>query len=211
MKHVQECTFPPAEPTREEMMAYQYLVWKENEKLLHEKADLARRKELADASSARRAAYSFSSSGPNVTQDNRRSRPRINLMTDAERAVATRNLDSSIMTEDADGIPIPRTASGALMSLSTYLRATQPPEGDPRAALHRQHPSAPLGRGGVNPRSHTRSNNSIMRRSRQTRPRKSSTRRSTHPTSTGGRGRPQRHHTATGRPQPLQEARQCPG
>ena len=138
MKHVQECTVPPPESTREDMMAYQYLVWKENEKLLREKADLARRKELADESSARRAAYSFSSSGQDVTQRGKRPRSRINLTSDAERDVATRNLDSSLMTEDADGIPVPKIAAGAFMSLSTYLRATQPPEGDPRAAVHRQ-------------------------------------------------------------------------
>ena len=36
------------------------------------------------------------------------------------------------------GVPIPKTATGALMSVATYLQATQPPENDPRAALHRQ-------------------------------------------------------------------------
>ena len=59
-------------------------------------------------------------------------------MTDEERAVFTRNLESSYMTEDAEGIPAPKTASAALMSIGTYLQLTQPPEGDPRANVHKQ-------------------------------------------------------------------------
>ena len=59
-------------------------------------------------------------------------------MTDAERAGATRNLKSSYVTEDTEGIPVPKTTSAALMSIGTYLRLTQPPEGDPRANVHKQ-------------------------------------------------------------------------
>ena len=59
-------------------------------------------------------------------------------MTDEERIAATRNLESSYLTEDAEGIPVPRTTSAALMSIGTYLQLTQPPEGDPRANVHRQ-------------------------------------------------------------------------
>ena len=53
-----------------------------------------------------------------------------------ERAQITRNL--SFMTEDADGIPVPKTAAGALFSVGAYLKALQPPADDPAAALHRQ-------------------------------------------------------------------------
>ena len=42
------------------------------------------------------------------------------------------------MSLDEEGIPIPRTAIGALMSVAMYLQATQPPEDDSRAALHRR-------------------------------------------------------------------------
>ena len=59
-------------------------------------------------------------------------------MTDEERAGATRNLESSYITEDTEGIPVPKTASAALMSIGTYLQLTQPPEGDPRANVHKQ-------------------------------------------------------------------------
>ena len=59
-------------------------------------------------------------------------------MTDADRARVTRNLDSSFVTEDENGIPVPKTANAAIMSVETYLRLTQPPEGDPRALLHKQ-------------------------------------------------------------------------
>ena len=42
------------------------------------------------------------------------------------------------MSLDEEGIPVPKTATGALMSVATYLQATQPLENDPRAALHHQ-------------------------------------------------------------------------
>ena len=59
-------------------------------------------------------------------------------MTNAERVGATRNLESPYVTEDTEGIPVPKTTSAALMSIGTYLQLTQPPEGDPRANVHRQ-------------------------------------------------------------------------
>ena len=59
-------------------------------------------------------------------------------MTDEDRIAATRNLETSYLTEDAEGIPVPKTTSAALMSIGTYLQLTQPPEGDPRANVHRQ-------------------------------------------------------------------------
>ena len=59
-------------------------------------------------------------------------------MTDADRTRVTCNLDSSFITEDENGIPVPKTANAAIMSVETYLRLTQPPEGDPRALLHKQ-------------------------------------------------------------------------
>ena len=42
-------------------------------------------------------------------------------MIEAERAGITRNLESSYMTEDADGIPVPKTPGAALLALETYL------------------------------------------------------------------------------------------
>ena len=59
-------------------------------------------------------------------------------MTDADRARVTRNLDSSFVTEDENGIPVPKTANTAIIAVETYLRLTQPPEGDARALLHKQ-------------------------------------------------------------------------
>ena len=59
-------------------------------------------------------------------------------MTEDDRARLTRNLDSSFITEDENGIPVPKTANAAIMAVETYLRLTQPPEGDARALLHKQ-------------------------------------------------------------------------
>ena len=59
-------------------------------------------------------------------------------MIDEEWLAATRNLESSYLSEDTEGIPVPRTASAALISIGTYLQLTQPPEGDPRSNVHKQ-------------------------------------------------------------------------
>jgi hypothetical protein len=136
LKHVEDGTYPPPDAPREDLMAVQYLLRKEGERLRAEKAELLRRKEEADASSARRAAYSFTAS-TEVSQGARRHRARVPLMTEVDRARVTRNLESSYI-EDADGIPVPKTPGAALMAVETYLRLTQPPEGDSRALLHKQ-------------------------------------------------------------------------
>ena len=53
---------PPEDATREDMMAYRYLMWKDTQKLRIETEALARRKAAADESSARHTALSFTSS-----------------------------------------------------------------------------------------------------------------------------------------------------
>ena len=141
LKHMDDYTLPPEDASRDDMLAYRYLMWKDTEKLRIETERLARRKEVADESSARHAALSFGSSSNQtsvVHERERRHRSRLHRMTDEDRIAATQNLETSYLTEDAEGIPVPKTASAALMSIGTYLQLTQPPEGDPRANVHRQ-------------------------------------------------------------------------
>ena len=141
LKHMDDYTLPPEDASREDMLAYRYLMWKDTQKIRLETERLARRKEAADESSARRAALSFTSSSNQtsvVHEGGGRHRSRLHRMTDQDRIAATRNLETSYLTEDAEGIPIPKTASAALMSIGTYLQLTQPPEGDPRANVHKQ-------------------------------------------------------------------------
>ena len=112
LKHMDDYTMPPEDATREDMLAYRYLMWKDTEKLRIETEALARRKAAADESSARRAGLSFASSSNQtsvVQERGRRHRTRLHRMTDEERLAATRNLESSYLTEDAEGIPVPRT------------------------------------------------------------------------------------------------------
>ena len=71
-----------------------------------------------------------------IPQPTPRPRSRLASLPEHERAQITRNL--SFMTEDADGIPVPKTAAGALFSVGAYLKALQPPADDPAAALPRQ-------------------------------------------------------------------------
>ena len=131
---------PPEDTMREDMMAYRYLMWKDTEKIRIETEALARREAVADESSVRRAAFSFASSSnqTSVVQGGRHHRTRLHQMTDKERAGATCNLESSYITGDAEGILVSKIASAALMSIGTYLQLTQPPEGDPRANVHKQ-------------------------------------------------------------------------
>ena len=70
LKHMDDYTMPPEDTTREDMLAYRYLMWKDTEKLRIEVEALARRKAAADALSARRVAHSFASSSnqPSVVQ-----------------------------------------------------------------------------------------------------------------------------------------------
>ena len=135
-KHVDDGTFPAPEDPQEDRQAVQYLLWKEAERIKQDKAELARRKELADESSARRAALSFMAGSEEVSQEGRH-RARMPRVHEADRVHLTRNLESSFL-EDEDGIPIPRTPASALMGVETYLRVMQPPEGSANARVHRQ-------------------------------------------------------------------------
>ena len=72
LKHVEEGTYPPPDAPREDLMAVQYLLWKESERLRAEKAELRRPKEEADAASAWRAAYSFTAASTEVSSGARR-------------------------------------------------------------------------------------------------------------------------------------------
>ena len=42
------------------------------------------------------------------------------------------------MTFDEEGVPVPKTAAGALFTAAAYLEAIKPPANDPNAKLHRQ-------------------------------------------------------------------------
>ena len=122
----------PPDSSPEEMLTFQYFNWQESIRLQNYRATLEERKRQASISSARRRQLSLSSTG----QAAPRQRTRLADLPENERAAITRNL--SFMTEDADGIPVPKTAAGALLSVGAYLKAMQPPADDPNAVLHRQ-------------------------------------------------------------------------
>ena len=42
------------------------------------------------------------------------------------------------MTYDEEGLPVPKTAAGALYTAAAYLEAIKPPADDPNAKLHCQ-------------------------------------------------------------------------
>ena len=52
LKHMDEYTMPPENATREDLLAYRYLMWKDTKRLRLETEALAKRKEAADNSSA---------------------------------------------------------------------------------------------------------------------------------------------------------------
>ena len=122
----------PPDSTPEETLTFQYFNWQESIRPQNYRATLEEQKRQASFSSARRRQLSLSSTG----QAAPRQRSRLAGLPEHERAGITRNL--SFMTEDADGIPVPKTAEGVLISVGAYLKAMQPPADDPNAALHRQ-------------------------------------------------------------------------
>src|SRR6185369_5658854 len=131
-KVIKECTMMPANSTLEEMLTYQYFNWQESLRLKNYRATLEERRRQASLSSQRRKELSLGS----TRQPTPRPRSRLASLPEHEKAQITRNL--SFMTEDTDGIPVPKTTAGALFSVGAYLKALQPPADDPAAALHRQ-------------------------------------------------------------------------
>ena len=97
------------------------------------------RKHIFDASSLRRAAMSATqgSTGRTPNQANTRTASRLHRVNEEDRSNMTRNLESSFMTFDENGNVVAKTPEAAVLAVATYLRLTQPPEGDPRAQQHR--------------------------------------------------------------------------
>ena len=53
----------------------------------------------------------------------------------ADRNNVTRNLEASFMSVDEQGIPIPKTAAGVLMSVATYANQARIKINDTRVAI----------------------------------------------------------------------------
>ena len=85
-------------------------------------------------SSTRRRQLYLSSTGRADT----RPRSRLSHLSPGEKAALTRNLGNSFMTYDEEGLPVPKTAAGALYTAAAYLEAIKPLADDPNAKLHRQ-------------------------------------------------------------------------
>ena len=97
---------------------------------------LDERKRKADESSLRRMLLSGGSGSRSVTGQGSvvqgGSRRRAGRVLDVQ-GVA-RNLGEAM---DAEADLVPKTADAARMALAAYLSLNQPPEGDPRAAVHK--------------------------------------------------------------------------
>ena len=114
-------TLPPDAP-RDELMAYHRMsadIAKEN---LRVRAELDKRRQVADESSARRQALSEASSGYKYPY----SRPsKLEDMQQIDRHAVTKNLDDSFkMVIDDDGNQIPTTPAEALLAAQTYLQCS---------------------------------------------------------------------------------------
>ena len=133
-KVIKECTMMPADATREETLTFQYFNWQESLRLQQIRPTLEERKKQASLSSARRRQLSMSSTG----RIDARPRSRLSRLAEDEREALTRNLGHSFMTFDEEGVPVAKTAAGALFTAAAYLEAIKPPADDPNAKLHRQ-------------------------------------------------------------------------
>ena len=134
----------PRGVTQEELQAYHYLLSKKNTKMTRkmremeqERSQLEERKCLFDISSQQRAEFSDihgeNSIGRTPHRSAQRTASRLHYVSDANGSDMTRSLKSSVMSLNANGNVIPKTPAAAVLAVATYLRVTQPPEGDPRA------------------------------------------------------------------------------
>ena len=134
-KAINECTMIPPTSSLEELLTFNYFNWQETMRLKNDRAILEERKKQANASSARRRALSMSS----TVNLSRKHQSRLSHLPEDQVEALTRNLGTSYYTYDEAGIPVPKTATGAIYTAAAYLQATKPLADDPNAQLHRQH------------------------------------------------------------------------
>ena len=132
----------PEDASREELMAYHHLLKQAHDQMHRTRVEFDERRQQADESSERRRQLSStrqsSSSRRTLVSKDHEHRSRVHRMPRASRREMTRNLDSSFMTVDPTGGVVHITPQAAVIVATTYLLSTQPPENDPRAALHRE-------------------------------------------------------------------------
>ena len=121
--------------TRQELMAYQYLLHRQKRELVKIQQRLNERRAVADESSRCRAQLS-STGGTHGGGHPRRSASRLSQVPANERDHLVRDLDLFFMSVDAQGNIVPKTPQAALVAAQTYLMATQPVANDPRAVIH---------------------------------------------------------------------------
>ena len=102
------------------------------------KEQLDARKVAADASSERRAQLSaISGNSANNMGHHGRARSRMAGIPEGERgAHLIQDLDMSFISVDSRGHITPKTPEAAYMTAHTYIMATMPAPGDPRASLY---------------------------------------------------------------------------
>ena len=132
----------PEDATREDLRAYHRLLRAQGDIMAQLQDSLDERKRRADESSIRRMLVVLaglgsvhglgSARGSTAEGEPRRREGRI-ILENVIQGVA-RNLGAA-MDEEADLIP--KTTDAARMALAAYLSLNQPPEGDPRIAVHK--------------------------------------------------------------------------
>ena len=148
----------PEDATREDLQAYNKLLRAQRDLMAELQDSLDERKRKADESSLRRMLLSTGLGSRSVTGQGSvvqgGSRRRAGRVLDVQ-GVA-RNLGEAM---DAEADLISKTADAARMALAAYLSLNQPPEGDPRAVVHKAALVAVdvLGKGAQNPAPQRRS------------------------------------------------------
>jgi hypothetical protein len=124
--------------TQEELVAYHHYLEISRRHLEATLQELNEHKQHADESSARRAALSASASRSSARTPTvqPRHRSRVHMLSSDSRRETTKSLESDfMMIDDASNI-ITKTPEASVLAVTTYLQSTQPPEDDPRAAIH---------------------------------------------------------------------------
>jgi hypothetical protein len=126
----------PSNSNKNMLLGYHYALRQQAKQLAKEKIEIQKRKDSAIAASnaARRARSDASHTN---AKRNRRHGSRYENLEYSEWQSISKNLDSSFLSVDEQGIIIPKTPEAALVAAQAYLYTTRPSPGDPREHMHR--------------------------------------------------------------------------
>jgi hypothetical protein len=125
----------PTDANKNMLLGYHYALRQQSKQLARERSKIQKRKDSAIAASI---AFHKARSEASYTNSKRHRRhgSRVENLEHSERRSLSKNLDSSFLSVDDQGIIIPKTPEVALVAAQTYMYTARPSPGDPREHMH---------------------------------------------------------------------------